>query len=152
MVMERLIDTSVETAALLARRVEEEIERNTFPRLAGAWGEFKGFLGSATPVESLYLLKKERLDLAVGTEDLLVTLLVDPKHFLVTVVELAHVKGVDFASHEGSARKGSEVQLSVWFLDNTRFYWESGVEELEQMRRFARFVRGLLGQAPKLPE
>ncbi|MEE9199360.1 MAG: hypothetical protein V3U26_06140 [Dehalococcoidia bacterium] len=139
----------MDNKASLEQRIGEEIDRGAFPRLATAWREFQTLLSPALPQEYLLLVKRDRLDLAVGTGDLLVILLVDLKHFLVTVAELDHVKGVDLGNHEESAKKGSEVQLSVWFLDNTRFYWESGPEDLERMREFALYVRRFLGHPLK---
>ncbi len=139
----------METKALLEEKVREEIEKNLLPSLTTAWSEFQLLLASAAPREFLLLVKRDKLELAVGADDLMVTLLVDRKHFLVTAVELGHMKGVDLSHHEMSGRKGSEIQLNVWFLDNTRFYWESGPEDLEQIRNFALYVRGFLGRPPK---
>ena len=136
----------------LAIRVSQEIERGSYPRLPEAWAEFKGFLAPSAVREFLCLPQKDKLEVAAGTDDLLVILLVDAKHFIVTAVELTHVKGVDFACYQESGKKGSEVQLNVWFLDDTRFYWESGPEEMEQMRRFALYIRRGLGRGPETSE
>ena len=144
-----MIRTVVDKSALIEQRIGEEIDRDTFPRLAAAWREVKSLLGPATPQDYLLLVKRDRLDLAIGADDLMVTLLVDRKHFLVTVAEMTDVKGVDLGHHEESGRKGSEVRLSVWFLDNTRFYWESEAQDLEKMRNFALYVRRFLGSSPK---
>ncbi|MEE9247568.1 MAG: hypothetical protein V3U79_02580 [Dehalococcoidia bacterium] len=127
-------------------RVSQEIEREAYSCLPEAWDEFKEFLAPAAVREFLCLPQKDKLEVAAGTDDLLVTLVVDAKHFMVTAVELTHVKGIDFASYHGSEKKGSEVQLNVWFLDDSRFYWESGPEEMEQMRRFALYIRRYLGR------
>ena len=133
----------------LAIRVSQEIERGSYPRLPEAWDEFKEFLAPSAVREFLCLPQKDKLEVAAGTDDLLVILVVEAKHFIVTAVELTHVKGIDFACYHGSGEKGSEVQLNVWFLDDTRFYWESGPEEMEQMRRFALYIRRCLGRGPE---
>ena len=129
----------------LEKRVREEIDNNNLPRLSPGWSEFRSLLGPAVPRQWLFIVKRDRIELAAATDDLLVTLLVDNKHYLVTLVELAYVKGVDVGNHEGSVRKGTEIQLNVWFLDNTRFYWESGLDDADQMRGFAGYLRSFLG-------
>jgi hypothetical protein len=136
----------------LAIRVSQEIERWSYPRLREAWAEFKEYLAPSAVREFLCLPQKDKLEVAAGTDDPLVILLVDAKHFIVTAVELTHVKGVDFACYQESGKKDSEVQLNVWFLDDTRFYWESGTEETEQMRRFALYIRRGLGRGPETIE
>ena len=133
------------SGASLEKRVREEIENDNLPRLSAGWSEFQSLLGPALPRQSLFIVKRDRVELATATDDLLVTLLVDNKHYLVTLVDLAHVKGVDMGNHEGSVRKGTEIQLNVWFLDNTRFYWESGLDDADQMRGFAGYLRDYLG-------
>ena len=133
------------SGASLEKRVREEIENDNLPRLSAGWSEFQSLLGPALPRQSLFIVKRDRVELATATDDLLVTLLVDNKHYLVTLVDLAHVKGVDMGNHEGSVRKGTEIQLNVWFLDNTRFYWESGLDDADQMRDFAGYLRDYLG-------
>ena len=138
--------------ASLEQRIGEEIDNNTFPGLATAWSEFQALLAPAALQEYLLLITRQQLELAFGTEDLMVILVVDSKHFLVTVVEQNHVKGVDLAIYEGSAKKGSEVQLNIWFLDNTRFFWEPGLEEVEQMKEFTRYVRRFLGRTSQPAE
>lgn len=144
----RSLGVAAISGASLEKRVREEIENNKLPRLSSGWSEFQSLLSPAVPKQCLLLVKRDRLELAVATDDLLVTLLVDNKHYLVTLVELTHVKGVDLGNHEGSVRKGTEIQFSVWFLDNTRFYWESGLEDADQIRDFAGYLRGFLGGEP----
>ena len=144
----RSLEVGAVYGASLEKRVREEIESNNLPRLSSGWSEFQALLGGAVLRQSLLIVKRDRFELAVATDDLLVTLLVDNKHYLVTLVELTHVKGVDLGNHEGSVRKGTEMQLNIWFLDNTRFYWESGLEDTDQIRNFAGYMRSLLGGEP----
>ena len=142
-----MTETAMDKLAPLDDLIRAEIDKNEFPRLSKAWSEFQVLLKPDAPRHHLLLVKKDRVELAVVSEELLVTLLVDRKHSLVTAVDLDHVKGVDLGNFEGSAKQGAEIQLNVWFLDNTRFYWESELESLEDMRELAVYVRGFLGSA-----